>query len=105
MSNNLRQFIHGLPKAELHVHVEGTLEPDLEFKCSQRNHIDIGASSPQDIDHSYGIGLPQFLKVYYTGMTALRTSRDFYDVTWEYLRKMAKSNVKHVELFFDPQAH
>ncbi|MDF7638671.1 adenosine deaminase [Lactobacillus sp. ESL0791] len=105
METDLKEFIAGLPKAELHVHVEGTLEPDLEFACAQRNHIDIGAKTVSDIDHSYGYGLEEFLKAYYTGMKVLRTEQDFYDLTWAYLQKMAHSSVKHVELFFDPQAH
>ncbi|RMC42233.1 adenosine deaminase [Lactobacillus sp. ESL0233] len=100
-----REFIAGLPKAELHVHIEGTLEPELEFTCAQRNQIDIQAKSPADIDHSYGYGLTEFLKAYYRGMKVLRTEQDFYEVTWSFLQKMAQSNVKHVELFFDPQAH
>ncbi|MBA1392941.1 adenosine deaminase [Lactobacillus sp. XV13L] len=102
---SLHQFIAGLPKAELHVHVEGTLEAELEFACAQRNNIDIGANSPADVDHSYGFGLTEFLKAYYKGMRVLRTERDFYELTWTFLQKMAQSNVKHVELFFDPQAH
>lgn len=106
MANNLtRDFINGLPKAELHVHIEGTLEPELEFKCAQRNQIDIGAKSVADIDHSYGFGLAEFLKAYYKGMKVLRTKQDFYDVTWAFLQKQASANVKHLELFFDPQAH
>jgi adenine deaminase len=105
MSTELRTFVEGLPKAELHIHVEGTLEPELEFECARRNNIDIGAKTVADIDHSYGYGLKEFLKAYYTGIEVLRTEQDFYELTWAYLEKMAQSNVKHVELFFDPQAH
>lgn len=105
MEKLTREFVAGLPKAELHVHIEGTLEPELEFACAKRNHIDIGAKSPADVDHSYGYGLTEFLKAYYNGMKVLRTKQDFYDVTWAFLQKMAQSNVKHLELFFDPQGH
>lgn len=100
-----REFVDGLPKAELHVHIEGTLEAELEFACATRNKVDIGANSPADVDHSYGFGLSEFLKAYYKGMKVLLTKRDFYELTWAFLQKMAKSNVKHLELFFDPQAH
>lgn len=99
------EFIAGLPKAELHVHIEGTLEPDLQFECAKRNNLDIGAESPADIDHSYGFGLSEFLKAYYNGMKVLHTKQDFYDLTWAFLQRMAQNNVKHLELFFDPQAH
>lgn len=99
------KFVAGLPKAELHVHLEGTLEPALEFACAQRNQIKINADSPNEIDHSYGFGLTEFLKAYYNGMKVLQTKQDFYDLTWAFLQKMAQNNVKHLELFFDPQAH
>ena len=100
-----RKFVDGLPKAELHVHIEGTLEAEMEFAIAKRNQIDIGAKTPADIDRNYGVGLPEFLKAYYKGMQVLRTKQDFYDLTAAFLRKEADSNVKHLELFFDPQAH
>lgn len=101
-----RQFIQGLPKAELHLHVEGTLEPELKLKLAQRNHIDIGFDDVESIRNTYNFSdLPSFLDVYYEGMKTLVTEQDFYDLAWEYLLKAQENSVRHVELFFDPQAH
>lgn len=101
-----RQFIQGLPKAELHLHVEGTLEPELKLKLAQRNHINIGFDDVESIRNTYNFSdLPSFLDVYYEGMKTLVTEQDFYDLAWEYLLKAQENSVRHVEMFFDPQAH
>lgn len=101
-----KEFVQGLPKAELHVHIEGTLEPELKLKLAQRNHVDIGQSTIQEVKDSYNFNdLASFLAVYYPAMNVLQTERDFYDLAMDYLHRAAKNNVRHVEIFFDPQAH
>lgn len=107
MSTNVsRKFIDDLPKAELHVHIEGTLEPDLKLKLAKRNHVDIGQSSIEEVKASYKFNdLASFLAVYYPAMNVLQTEQDFYDLAMAYLHRAAKNNVRHVEIFFDPQAH
>ncbi|MCT3602021.1 adenosine deaminase [Lactobacillus acidophilus] len=101
-----KEFVQGLPKAELHVHIEGTLEPELKLKLAQRNHVHIGQSTIQEVKDSYNFNdLASFLAVYYPAMNVLQTERDFYDLAMDYLHRAAKNNVRHVEIFFDPQAH
>lgn len=101
-----KEFIQGLPKAELHVHIEGTLEPDLKLKLAKRNHVDIGQSTIQEVKNSYKFNdLASFLAVYYPAMNVLQTEQDFYDLAMAYLHRAAENNVRHVEIFFDPQAH
>lgn len=101
-----KEFVQGLPKAELHVHIEGTLEPELKLKLAQRNHVDIGQSTIQEVKNSYKFtDLTSFLAVYYPAMNVLETEQDFYDLAMDYLHRAAKNNVRHVEIFFDPQAH
>ena len=100
------EFVQGLPKAELHLHIEGTLEPDLKLKLAQRNHIDIGQSTIEEVQQTYQYNdLASFLAVYYPAMNVLQTEQDFYDLAFSYLQKAAANNVRHVEIFFDPQAH
>ena len=100
------EFTRGLPKAELHLHIEGTLEPDLKLKLAKRNHVDIGQTTIADVQKTYNYhDLASFLAVYYPAMNVLQTEEDFYDLAWDYLTKAAANNVRHVELFFDPQAH
>lgn len=102
----LLQFIQKLPKAELHLHLEGTLEPDLKLKLAQKNQIDIGQSSIQEVQASYQFNsLSSFLSVYYQGMSVLQTEEDFYDLAMAYFRKAKENNVCYAEVFFDPQAH
>ncbi|BDR54672.1 adenine deaminase [Bombiscardovia apis] len=102
----IRAFIDQLPKAELHLHVEGTLEPDLKLKLAQRNHIDIGQTTVEEVRKTYNFhDLPSFLSVYYPAMEVLQTEQDFYDLAYAYLQKAAANTVRHVEMFFDPQAH
>jgi adenosine deaminase len=104
--NQMNTFIEGLPKAELHVHVEGTLEPELKFKLAERNGLKLPYKSVDAMRDAYKFDdLPSFLSVYYEGMSVLLKEVDFYDLTMTYLRKAHSQNVRYVELFFDPQAH
>lgn len=99
-------FIEGLPKVELHLHIEGSLEPELMFALAKRNGITIPFSSVEEVAAAYDFSnLQDFLDIYYQGMNVLQTEQDFYDLTWAYLTKMAAQNVRHVEIFFDPQGH
>jgi adenine deaminase len=102
----MEDFIAGMPKAELHVHVEGTLEPDLKFELARRNNLDLPYASEEEMRKAYDFDdLPSFLKMYYEGMGVLLVEQDFYDLTWRYLRKAHSQNVVYSEIFFDPQAH
>jgi adenosine deaminase len=101
-----REFITGLPKAELHLHLEGTLEPDLKLRLAQRNGIDIGQSTVEEVRATYAFdSLTSFLAVYYPAMEVLQTADDFFELADAYLARAAADGVKHVEMFFDPQAH
>ena len=101
-----KEFIYGLPKAELHLHLEGTLEPDLKLALAQKNKIDIGQTTIEEIEASYEFdSLPSFLNVYYPAMNVLQTEEDFYALAWAYLEKAQEHNIQYCELFFDPQAH
>nr|WP_308164316.1 adenosine deaminase [Nonomuraea sediminis] len=100
------EFIAGLPKAELHLHIEGTLEPELKFELARRNGLGLPYGNVEEMRAAYAFDdLPSFLKVYYEGMEVLRTEPDFYDLAMAYLRKAASQNVRYAEIFFDPQAH
>lgn len=100
------EFVAGLPKVELHLHIEGTLEPELKFALAQRNSIELEHSTAEEVRASYSFDdLPSFLESYYDGMKVLLTVEDFYDLAMAYLSKAAQQNVRHVEMFFDPQAH
>ena len=102
----MTRFIEGMPKAELHVHVEGTLEPELKFDLARRNAINLPHRSVEEMRAGYDFDdLPSFLKVYYEGMSVLVTEQDFYDLTTAYLTKAHSQNVLYAEMFFDPQAH
>ena len=103
---DLRRFIERMPKAELHVHVEGTLEPELKFDLARRNAINLPHRSVEEMRAGYDFDdLPSFLKVYYEGMSVLVTEQDFYDLTTAYLTRAHSQNVLYAEIFFDPQAH
>ena len=103
---NMRDFIERMPKAELHVHVEGTLEPELKFALARRNGIELPYRSVEEMRAAYDFDdLPSFLEVYYEGMKVLETEEDFHDLTMAYLTKAHSQNVIHAEMFFDPQAH
>jgi adenosine deaminase len=102
----LKTFIEGLPKAELHLHLEGTLEPELKFELAARNGLELPYGSVDEMRAAYAFDdLPSFLAVYYEGMSVLRTERDFYDLAMAYFRKARAQNVVYAEVFFDPQAH
>jgi adenine deaminase len=104
--SDITQFIKGLPKVELHLHIEGSLEPELMFALAQRNNINIPFKSVEEVRAAYDFSnLQDFLDIYYQGMNVLQTAQDFYDLTWAYLVRVAQQNVQHVEIFFDPQGH
>ena len=101
-----REFVTGLPKAELHVHLEGTLEPDLKLRLAERNGIDLGQTTVEEVEATYEFdSLTSFLAVYYPAMEVLREEQDFYDLAHAYLERAVADGVRHVEMFFDPQAH
>ena len=102
----MNEFIAKMPKAELHVHLEGTLEPGHIFQLAQRNNIELQYETPEQIIAAYDFhDLPSFLAIYYAAMNVLQTEQDFYELTYQYLKKAAADNVIYVEPFFDPQAH
>ena len=102
----MKEFIQNLPKAELHLHIEGTLEPEMMFELAQHNKIDLPYKSVSEVKEAYNFeDLKSFLDIYYQGSKVLQTERDFYDLTWAYLQKAAEQNVRHTEIFFDPQTH
>ncbi|MFN4275766.1 MAG: adenosine deaminase [Ferrovibrio sp.] len=104
--SDLTAFIEGLPKAELHVHIEGTFEPELMYALAQRNKVPFRYASVDDLRAAYRFGnLQDFLDLYYQGMGVLQTEQDFYDLAMAYLRRAAKQTVRHAEIFFDPQGH
>jgi len=98
--------IRGIPKVELHLHIEGTLEPELMFELEQRNQIALPYHSVEEVRRAYDFrDLQSFLDIYYQGARVLREERDFFDLTRAYLERVHGQNVRHVEIFFDPQAH
>ena len=99
-------FIDKLPKAELHLHIEGSLEPELMFALAQRNDVQIPFASVEEVQAAYNFSnLQDFLDIYYQGMGVLIEEQDFYDLTMAYLQRAKADNVRHVEIFFDPQGH
>ena len=99
-------FIRGLPKVELHVHVEGTLEPEMMFAMAARNGVDLPFDSVDDLRAAYEFtDLQSFLDLYYQGAEVLQTQGDFRDLMAAYLGRVARDNVRHAEIFFDPQTH
>lgn len=106
MQRDMHDFIQQLPKAELHVHLEGTLEPEHIFSLAARNGIELEYKTPDEVVAAYDFhDLPSFLKIYYAAMDVLRTEEDFYELAMHYFRRAAAQNVVYVEPFFDPQAH
>jgi len=103
---DLIAYAAALPKAELHLHIEGSLEPEMLFKLAQRNKVDIPFKSVEEIRAAYEFSnLQDFLDIYYQGMSVLLTEEDFFDLTMAYLNRARADNVRHVEIFFDPQGH
>ncbi|MEZ8652373.1 adenosine deaminase [Vibrio splendidus] len=99
-------FIKHLPKVELHLHIEGTLEPELMFQLAKRNNVSIPFDNPDQVRDAYQFhNLQSFLDIYYQGANVLIHEQDFYDLTWAYLLKCLQDNVVHTEIFFDPQTH
>ncbi len=106
MTSDLTEFAASLPKAELHLHLEGSLEPEQMFAFARRNKIDIPFNSVEEIRAAYDFSnLQDFLDIYYQGMGVLQTEEDFFDLTMAYLKRSRADNVRHVEVFFDPQGH
>lgn len=106
MDQKLKDYIVSIPKAELHVHIEGTLEPELMFEIAQRNNIKLKYQSVEEIRDAYDFeDLQDFLDLYYDAADILLHEQDFYDLTMSYLRKANEDNVVHTEIFFDPQTH
>ena len=104
--NKITEFIKRSPKAELHLHIEGTLEPSLLFRLAKENNIQIPFSSIDEIKAAYNFkNLESFLKIFYQGSRVLLREQDFFDLTWAYLLKCKEENIVHAEIFFDPQAH
>ena len=102
----LETLITHLPKCELHIHIEGTLEPELMFALAHRNGISLPYASVEALRRAYQFSnLQDFLDIYYQGMSVLITEQDFYDLAWAYLERARADNLVHVEMFFDPQGH
>jgi len=101
-----QEWLNQLPKVELHLHLEGSLEPELMFKLAERNNIQLPFESVTHLREAYEFdNLQEFLDIYYQGANVLLVEQDFYDLTWAYLQKCHNQNVMHVEPFFDPQTH
>jgi adenosine deaminase len=99
-------FIRALPKIELHLHIEGSLEPELMFELAHRNNIDIPFKSAEEVRAAYELSnLQDFLDIYYQGANVLIEEQDFFDLCWAYLLRCQQDNVQHSEIFFDPQTH
>ncbi|WP_417326976.1 adenosine deaminase [Halarcobacter sp.] len=103
---DIKEFIKKLPKAELHLHIEGSLEPELMFKLAKRNGIEIPYKTVEEVKEAYNFtNLQSFLDIYYAGAKVLIEKQDFYDMTWDYILKCKEDNIIHTEIFFDPQTH
>ncbi|WP_088307721.1 adenosine deaminase [Novosphingobium sp. B 225] len=106
LTPDLESLIARLPKAELHLHIEGSLEPEMLFALAARNGVTIPFASAAEVRAAYEFSnLQDFLDIYYQGMSVLITEQDFYDLTWAYLERASADTVRHVEIFFDPQGH
>ncbi|MCZ4410340.1 adenosine deaminase [Cryomorphaceae bacterium 1068] len=106
LTSQLIDIIQGIPKAELHLHIEGSFEPELMFEIAKRNNIALAYDSIESLKEAYTFNnLQEFLDIYYTGAQVLIHEQDFFDLTWAYLTKVHSQNVVHVEVFFDPQTH
>jgi len=106
LTEQLRTTLQQMPKAELHIHIEGSLEPELIFALAQRNGVSLPYPSVEALRQAYAFSdLQSFLDIYYAGASVLLTEQDFYDMTAAYLTRAAADNVRHAEIFFDPQTH
>lgn len=104
--SNINALIEALPKAELHLHIEGSLEPEQLLEFADRNKVDLPFKTLEEVRAAYEFSnLQDFLDIYYQGMSVLQTEDDFHDLTDAYLKRVAADNVRHVEIFFDPQGH
>ncbi len=105
-NTNIIDYIKNTPKAELHLHIEGTLEPEHMFEFAKRNNISIPYKNIQEVKAAYNFhNLDSFLNIYYEGSKVLINENDFFDLTWAYLLKCKEDNIVHTEIFFDPQVH
>src|SRR5687767_2745007 len=105
-ASRLPELLQRMPKAELHIHIEGSLEPELIFALAKRNGVQIPYASVEELRKAYAFtNLQSFLDIYYAGASVLLNEQDFYDMAWAYLRRAAADNVVHTEIFFDPQTH
>jgi adenosine deaminase len=106
LNEALRLALQAMPKAELHIHIEGSLEPELIFELAQRNGVSLAYPTVEALRQAYAFSdLQSFLDIYYAGASVLLTEQDFYDMTAAYLRRAQADNVRHAEIFFDPQTH
>ena len=106
MTPKLAEILQNMPKAELHIHIEGSLQPELIFALAQRNQISLPYPSVEALRAAYAFtDLQSFLDIYYAGASVLITEQDFYDMTMDYLQRAVQDKVRHTEIFFDPQTH
>ena len=106
MDDGLRRLLQGMPKAELHMHIEGSLEPELIFALAKRNGVQLKYAGVDELRKAYAFtDLQSFLDIYYAGTSVLQKEQDFYDMTRAYLQRAHEDNVRHAEIFFDPQTH
>jgi adenine deaminase len=105
-ADRLPELLRAMPKAELHIHIEGSLEPELIFALAQRNGVRLPYASVEDLRRAYAFtNLQSFLDIYYAGASVLLEEQDFFDMAWAYLRRAAADNIVRAEIFFDPQTH
>ena len=105
-NKEIADFINKTPKTELHLHIEGTLEPEHMFELAKRNKVSIPFKNIEEVKSAYNFSnLDSFLKIYYQGSKVLINEEDFFDLTWAYLLNCKKDNIVHTEIFFDPQTH
>ena len=106
MHDQIIEFIKKVPKAELHLHIEGTLEPEHMFELAKRNNVSIPYNNVEEVKSAYNFkNLDSFLNIYYQGSKVLIHEKDFFDLTWAYILKCKEDNIVHTEIFFDPQSH
>ena len=106
MNDQIIEFIKKVPKAELHLHIEGTLEPEHMFELAKRNNVSIPYNNVEEVRSAYNFkNLDSFLNIYYQGSKVLIHEKDFFDLTWAYILKCKEDNIVHTEIFFDPQSH